>query len=138
MEEMPMPARVVAVLTVLLTAAAGVLTNIVTSRWSWTVAVSLAVVIICLSALAWWPARRGRRPAIVQRARRNAEIDGGRLEASGDAGIDQRADHGGRILRSTLVAHDQDIVQSADGGLIRDNELEARGDRPPSPPDAAG
>ena len=97
-------ARWAAAAAVVVTAAAGVVTNLITSKWSWTLAVVLAVLITCAAALAYLTTASaipdGTR--VTQRATRLGKILRSSIKARNGATIDQRATRGGTIEDSKI------------------------------------
>jgi len=97
--------RWAAAATVVITAAAGAITNLITSRWSWTLAVALATLIIGAAVLAYLTAGSPAGAArVTQRVSRNGRIQRSRIRARNGAAVDQRATRGGIIDDSGIDA----------------------------------
>ena len=99
--------RLLAILAVLVSAAVGVVTNLITNRWNWTLAAVLAVLLAAAAVLAAQTAgaRRGNRTRIRQKATGRSRIDHSEIKAN-DASITQTARRKGTIMarRSTHAA----------------------------------
>ncbi|MEU8893942.1 hypothetical protein [Streptomyces sp. NPDC048442] len=121
-----MEPRTVAVAGVLVSVATGVVTNLVTERWSWTLGAALAVLVAVGAYLAVQASNgSSRRTRARQTARRGGRITRSGITASGDADAQQRADRDGQISNSPITARDSDADQRArDGGQITDSELD--------------
>jgi hypothetical protein len=91
--------RAVGAAAVLVSVATGIVTNLITSQWSWALASLLGVLTLSGIALALLP-----------------------TDAAGRA--EQRAVHGGRIARSALRVRGGQARQTADGGTIEDSGIE--------------
>ncbi|MCX4767213.1 hypothetical protein OG562_40855 [Streptomyces sp. NBC_01275] len=107
---------------VLVGIATGIVTNLITDQWNWTLAAALTV----LAAAGVWLALLTRTAPRRSRHRVRAARDG-RIENSGAIGRDgsditQTATHGGVINGSPVTARAADVEQETDqGGRIVDS-----------------
>jgi hypothetical protein len=121
----PMGPSLVGALSVLCSAVVGILTNVVTQAWSWTIAAALAAVIVAAVVLAWRDrslnARGGTRASQI--ARGGSRISNTTIRASGNAAVDQLATDQGVIEDARLSAKAGDISQSADNSTISKTDI---------------
>ena len=118
--------RLLAILAVLVSAAVGAVTNLITNRWSWTLAAVLAVLLVASAALAAQAvgARRGDRPRIRQKAAGRSRIDRSGIKVE-DASITQTARRRGTITRSPIDARGTDVTQTAANAEITDSPIDS-------------
>jgi uncharacterized membrane protein YdbT with pleckstrin-like domain len=118
--------RLLAVLAVLVSAAVGAVTNLITNRWNWTLAAVLAVLLAASAALAAQTtgARRGDWTRIRQKATGHSRIDHSGIKAK-DASITQTARRKGTITGSPIDAHDADVAQTAAAADITDSPIDS-------------
>jgi hypothetical protein len=126
--------RLSAVLTVVVAAATGVVTNLITNRWTWTLTAILAALLIISGALAALTAggKKDNRTRIRQRARGNSLIHGSGIRAGGAAEVTQDARHRGKIIRSPIGAHQAEIAQNASNSSIADSPIAIDKEHPPA------
>ncbi|MDY7091327.1 MAG: hypothetical protein SYR96_40425 [Actinomycetota bacterium] len=141
--------RLIAVLSVLCSVAVGILTNVITERWSVTVAVALGVVVLVAAGLAWWDRRvvtSSGKATVEVTARRGSTIADSAVVAVGDSTVRAEADRG-RIERARLDAERGDIHVRADRSTVNNVDLRSSGaravdaeskDRPSGPGGAGG
>lgn len=95
--------RVISAIGVVVSAAIGIVTNLITDRWSWTLAGTLAALVILAVVLALLP----------------NDPTGGH--------VTQKAARGGRILRSPIRAHGGRAQQKATRtGTIEDSGIDVQ------------
>jgi hypothetical protein len=118
--------RLLAVLAVLVSAAVGAVTNLITNRWSWTLAAVLAVLLVASAALASQAAgaKRGDRPRIRQKATGRSRIDHSGIKAK-DASITQTARRKGTITGSRIDVRGVDVAQTAAAADITDSPIDS-------------
>lgn len=114
---------------VLVGIATAVVTNLITSRWTWTLAAALAV----LAAAGIWLALLASTSSGTGRTRHRIRAGhDGRIENSGATGregadVRQTATRGGVITGSPVTAHNADVDLRADhGGRIADSPSDMR------------
>lgn len=117
--------RLSAVLAVLVSAAVGAVTNLITNRWSWTLAAVLAVLLTAAAGLAAQAVATGRsdRTKIRQEATRGARIHRSPIRAAG-ANVTQIARCKGAIIRSRIDTRGDDVTQTATHADITDSPIE--------------
>jgi hypothetical protein len=108
---------VIATAGVIVSVATGIVTNTITSRWSWTLGAVLVVLIVAGIFLAiqgtsgsGTPTRRSRASI---KARRGARIDGSGVTGSNGADVKQTASREGSIVSSPVTADGSDVRQNA-------------------------
>src|SRR4051812_30207566 len=96
--------RLAAVLTVVVTAASAVVTNLITNRLTWTLAAVFRVLPLAAGALAVQSASRGHgsEPRVRQTARGGSVIRGSGITAAGTADVAQAARRKSKIIRSGI------------------------------------
>ncbi|WP_371551441.1 hypothetical protein OG266_38565 [Streptomyces sp. NBC_00554] len=121
---MPSPGpKTIAIGGVVASTAIGIVINMVTSRWSWTLAGVLAVLV---TASAWIAVRAlgsgaASRTRVLQVATRRGRITSSGVTARGEAFVSQKARARGDIVRSPIAADGADVCQRAtDRGRIED------------------
>lgn len=125
---MPHPdPKVLAAAGVVVSTATGVVTNLITSRPSWSLAAALAVLVIAAIVIAAWSTGSPRgRSRVRQRATRDGRITGSGVTARDGAFVGQEASRQGRITDSPVTSRGADTGQSATrGGDITDSPVEA-------------
>lgn len=123
--------RLIAVFGVLCSVAVGILTNVITERWSVTVAVALGAVVLVAVGLAWREravVRNDRRATVEVTARRGSTIADSAVAAVGDSVVTAEADRG-RIEGAKLNAERGDIHVRADRSTIDNVDLRSSGPR---------
>jgi len=123
----PIGPRLIAVTSTLISAVSGVLANIITNHWTWTLAMAFTALVIAASVLAWWDRQvpDTHHAGITQTARRGGRIEHATVHSSNGAAIRQEADHKATITNSRLHAEGATITQRADDAAITDTELKA-------------
>lgn len=121
--------RLAAVLTVLISVATAVITNLITSKWSWTLALGLGVLVLLAAGLAasQAAARPSRRLRVTQTASGGAEIRGSAIQAAGDAAVAQAARRHGKIVDSPVTARDADVARRVSRADIVNSPITASG-----------
>ncbi|MEU6472458.1 hypothetical protein ABZ927_22290 [Streptomyces massasporeus] len=119
--------KVLASAGVVLSAATGVVINLITSQPSWSLAAALAVLVIAAIVIAAWSTGSPRgRSRVHQRATRNGHITGSGVTARDGAFVGQKASRRGRITDSPVTSRGADTDQSATrGGDITNSPIEA-------------
>ncbi|TDC97485.1 hypothetical protein [Actinomadura sp. 7K507] len=119
--------KVIGVLSVLLAAAIGLITNMVTSSFTWILALSLAGLVAVAAALTWVGRGRAADPretTVTQKAQSGGSIRSGRITASSGAEVSEKAENDGEISRSKVRAEGGRVARHADGGSIEDQNIE--------------
>ncbi|TDE38571.1 hypothetical protein [Actinomadura sp. 6K520] len=119
--------KILGVLSVLLAAAIGLITNMVTSSFTWILALSLAGLVAATAALTWMERGRAVEPRgtiVTQRAQSGGSIRSGRITASSGAEVSEKAENDGRISRSKVRAEGAKIDRHADGGSIENQNID--------------
>lgn len=117
-----------AALSVVLGAATGCVTNLVTGQWSWTLGVGLIVLVAATAGLAWWdhahPSPLPRRTTVKQTSTGGSSIIGGAIAARGGSQVTESAENHSTIRNSTIEAGPgADVERKADDGRIEDNRI---------------
>lgn len=107
--------------------AAGVVTNLVTARWSWGLAVLLAGLVVCAAALAGASAVNGagRRRTVVRQRARGGRVVNSIVEADAGARVEELASGSGQILDVHTHASGADVRRIARDGTIEGGSIEA-------------
>jgi hypothetical protein len=109
----------VAAMSVALGAVAGFITNVITSRWNWTLAVALLVIVIINAVLAWFgSSTRSSKTAVREIARGNSRIIHGTTYASKGAQVNEVARKHGTISDSSIEAFGGNVDRVADDSRI--------------------
>lgn len=121
--------KVSAALSVVLSAATGLLTNVLTDQVSWALAAAVVGLVAAGAALAWAQAHAGHGSAttVVEQRVRGGSITDGRITASGASRVTERVRRNGRISRSTTRARDARVVRDVGDGSIEDQRTDAGG-----------
>ncbi|MEV0130620.1 hypothetical protein AB0H83_19420 [Dactylosporangium sp. NPDC050688] len=109
-----------ALIAVLVTAAIGILTNVVTDSFTWTAAVVLALLIVAAGVLAWLQTGTATRRSVRQRATRAGVIRRSPIRLRGAGEVSDRADRHGRIERSKVDNAGGRVERRASGGGVID------------------
>jgi hypothetical protein len=124
--------KLTAAFATLASAAAAVVTNLVTDAWSWGLAAALAVLVLAGAALAARAASAasasaapGARTRVSQTASGGSTIRGSHLHGDAGAVVEEAARNRGEITDSTIRARGADAAREADGGLIHDSHIDA-------------
>ncbi|MFE5486591.1 hypothetical protein [Streptomyces sp. NPDC056527] len=116
-----------AALTVVLGAATGFVTNLVTGEWSWTLGAGLVVLVAAAAALAWWDRTHGatspRRTKVHQIVTGGSSISGGSITAHNGSEVTETAENSATIERSTIEADGSEVERKVDGGQVKDNRI---------------
>lgn len=122
--------KLTAALAAPVSAATGVVTNLVTDAWSWGLAAALAVLVL---AGAWLAVRAvspssasAARTRVSQTASGGSVIHGSRIHGHSGATVKEDARNRGKIIDSTIRSHGADVVREADDSLIRDSHTDAQ------------
>jgi hypothetical protein len=113
---------------VLISAAGAVVTNLITSKWSWGLAVLLAGLVISgavLAGLLALPYRKDRQRTFVRQAARGGSIINSLVEADSGARVDERANLQGTIRDVHTQASDADVSRVAKDGEIHGGSIKA-------------
>lgn len=116
-----------AMLAVLLSAAVGAVTNLITTRWSWTLIAALAALLLASCALAAHAVAAAKRPGtaqVRQVAKGRAQIRDSGIRLTGDGTVHQTARRKGAIMRSGISGKNSDITQTAAQASITDSPIE--------------
>jgi hypothetical protein len=122
--------RTTAALGVAVSAATGLVTNLLTGRWSTTLAAALAVLVAAgmLLATRTVPGAGGGRTRGWMVARRGGSIRRSGHTLRGGAQVTTTATAGGRVDRSPVVADGADYtLQASRNGEITDSPVDASG-----------
>ncbi|BBC29399.1 hypothetical protein SGFS_006930 [Streptomyces graminofaciens] len=112
---------------VLVGIATGVVTNLITDRWSWTMAMAMAVLAAAGIWLALLTQAASRRTRHRIRASRGGRIENSAATGRGGADIKQNATHGGIISGSPVTARGADVYQQTGRhGHITDSPSDMR------------
>jgi hypothetical protein len=112
---------------VVVSVAAGVVTNLVTSKWSWGLAVLLAGLVACAAALAGASAVNGadRRRTVVRQRARGGRVVNSIVEADAGARVEELASGSGQIIDAHTRASGADVRRVARGGTIEGGNITA-------------
>ncbi len=119
--------RPTAALSFLVSAAVGVVTNLITDRFTWALAASLAVLIAVGAPLAMHAASSGgtSRTRLRQKAARGGALRGNAIKLRGGADVTDTATGGGRIERSGVTADGGHVQRRANkNGEITDSPVD--------------
>jgi hypothetical protein len=107
--------------------AAGLVTNLVTAKWSWSLAVLLAGLVVCGAALAGVSAVAGggRRRTVVRQRARGGRVVNSVVEADGGAWVEELASASGQILDVHTRASGADVRRVAGEGTIEGGSITA-------------
>jgi hypothetical protein len=112
---------------VVVSVAAGVVTNLVTAKWSWGLAVLLAGLVACGAALAGASAVNGadRRRTVVRQRARGGRVVNSVVEADAGARVEELASGSGQIIDAHTRASGADVRRVAGGGTIEGGNITA-------------
>ena len=119
--------RLGAVLAVLLGAAVGAVTNLITTRWSWTLIAALAALLLASCALAAHTVAAAKRPStaqVRQVAKGRSQIHDSGIRLTGRGTVHQTARRKGTIMRSRINGKNSDITRTASQADIADSPIE--------------
>jgi hypothetical protein len=107
--------------------AAGVVTNLVTAKWSWGLAILLAGLVVCGAALAGASAVEGvgRRRTVVRQRARGGRVVNSVIEADAGARVVELASGSGQILDVRTSASGADVRRVAGEGTIEGGSITA-------------
>ncbi|GAA3219390.1 hypothetical protein [Actinocorallia longicatena] len=113
---------------VVLTAAVGIITNIVTSGWNWWLGGVLGVLVAATTALAWFGQRSPSPSTTVRQIADGGVISGNSIQASGGASVSDAVRGGGRISGTRVEAAGSNVERAAEnGGAIEGGNIDATG-----------
>ncbi|MDX3855633.1 hypothetical protein [Streptomyces sp. AK02-01A] len=117
-----------AALSVVLGAACGYVTNLVTGEWSWSLGAGLVLLVAAAAALAWWnhsqTAAAARRATVRQTATGRSVISGARITARGDSLITETAENQATIKDSTIeTTRGAEVERKADDSRIENSHI---------------
>jgi hypothetical protein len=120
-----------AALSVVLGAAIGLITNVVTGRWNWALAAGLVALVLVAATLAWWdrthsatpPASSGRSK--VDQTAAGGTIKSSEIQARRGADVSETARRQGLIEESSIDANGATVKRRAKKGTISDSHIEA-------------
>jgi hypothetical protein len=118
--------RLSAVLAVLLSTAVGAVTNLITTRWSWTLIATLAALLLASCTLAAHAALVARKPGtaeVFQVAKGRSQIHDSAIRHAGRGIVRQTARRRGTILRSRIDGKNGNTTQTASNGSITDSPI---------------
>jgi hypothetical protein len=106
---------------------AGVVTNLVTAKWSWGLAVLLAGLVVCGAALAGVSALDGggRRRTVVRQRVRGGRVVNSIVEADAGARVEELASGSGQIINVHTRASGADVRRVAREGTIEGGNITA-------------
>jgi hypothetical protein len=106
-------------MSVVLGTAAGFITNLITSRWNWTLGVALLVVVFVNAVLAWLgSSARSGKTTVREIARRDSKILHGTTFANRGAQVKEIARNHGVISNSSIDALGGNVERIADDSKI--------------------
>jgi hypothetical protein len=117
-----LPAGAVAAVAVILSAVTGVLTNLVTAKFQWSLVVATCTLVAVSAVFAWRSQglSQKRTTSVVERAMRGSSIVGGQTMASAGATVKETADKRGKIMGGSITARGGHIDRRASDGTIED------------------
>lgn len=122
-----MSAKVIAVSIFLVSFGIGILTNLITSNFSWALAAALGSLLVLGIFFVWLGSSASPpalRPLIKQRARRGGVITSSPIDAHDGARVSDHATTDGQILRSPISAKRSLVKRSVSRrGRIEDSEI---------------
>jgi hypothetical protein len=118
-------ARVTAVLSVIVSVGIGIVTNLITDSWTWTLGVVLALLVCGAVLLALAGTSSPTRTTVNQRVTGGSKISRGKIVASSGSNVDETATDQSLIEGSTIRAKDADVARRADRSTIQDDEIDA-------------
>jgi len=124
----PPQRRWTGIFSVLATTAIGLITNLITSSFTWALALSLAFLVVLSITIIWLESGHPappHGPTVTQRAESGGRIESGEIHAKGGASVREEARQFGRISRSKTRADGAQIEKVADSGTIEDQDIEA-------------
>ncbi|OIJ63651.1 hypothetical protein WN71_033070 [Streptomyces mangrovisoli] len=122
-----MSAKWMAGLAVVLSVAVGVVTNLLTEKWSWTLAVGFAVLLgglVTVTVLA--ASGQGTDGTSRLEAASGGRVTGNRLTGGRRSRFWLRATRRGTVGRNTVNLEHGEAVLKARGGQVEDNTIEGR------------
>ncbi|MER6132108.1 hypothetical protein [Streptomyces sp. NPDC001815] len=126
---MPSPGpKTLAAAAVVVTVATGVVTNLITSRWNWSLGAALIILVLLGVAITVWNTSGGApdRTRVTQKASRGGQINGSGVTARNGGEVRQRATGKGEIENSPLTSRGADADQGVHRkGKISNSPLDA-------------
>lgn len=120
--------RLITMFSVLTAATIGIVTNLITDSFTWTLALSLAFLLILSITFAWLGDKQptpSQMPTVTQQAKSGGRIESGEIRIKNGATVREEARGSGRISRSRTWADGARVERVADGGVIEDQDVEA-------------
>ena len=112
---------------VVVSVAAGVVTNLITAKWSWSLVIVLAGLVICAAALAGVSAVDGarRKRTVVRQRARGGRVVNSIVEADAGATVEEVASGSGQILDVHTRASGAEVRRVAKEGTIEGGSITA-------------
>lgn len=112
---------------VVVSVGASVATNLVTAKWSWSLAILLAGLVVCGAVLAGASAvdSAGRRRTVVRQRARGGRVVNSVIEADAGARVEELASGSGQILDTRTHATSADVRRVVREGTIGGGSITA-------------
>jgi hypothetical protein len=120
--------KLTAALAAPISAATGIVTNLLTDKWQWGVAAALGILVLASALLAVQTAGQSRqknKTQVSQTALDRSRIRGSHIQASTGSNVSETARNDSTIEASFIKADSADVARVADNGDIKGSSIDA-------------